>query len=102
MANRLDLQTSFETILENENVYFDPPESIKMRYPAIRYSRKRIESKYANNAVYKRAECYEAILMYKDPDSDLPIKISQMPMCSHDRHYVSDNLHHDAFTIYIV
>lgn len=100
MADRLDLQTLFENILGSENVYNDPPESVKMKYPAIRYSRKEIDNIYANNIVYKQDNAYDVTVIYDDPDSELPILISKLPMCSHDRSYVSDNLHHDVFTLY--
>lgn len=99
--NRLDLQALFEEILGSRNAYSDPPESVKMHYPAIRYSRKAIENRFANNSVYAQKNCYEVIVIYDDPDSELPIEISRLPMCSHDRHYVADNLHHDVFTLYI-
>ena len=42
MADRLDLQGLLEELLESRNVYYKPPESIKMQYPAIRYSKKKI------------------------------------------------------------
>ena len=100
MANRSDLQTLFESILGSRNVYYDPPESVKMQYDAIRYSRKKIDNRFANNNVYKQDNAYEVIVIYRNPDSDIPIKISKLPMCSHDRHYVADNLHHDVFTLY--
>lgn len=100
MANRLDLQTQFEEFLGSRNVYFDPPESVKMNYPAIRYSRSNINNTFANNSVYKQDNRYEVTLIYKDPDSDLPSRMSRLPMCRHDRHYVADNLHHDVFTLY--
>lgn len=100
MVNRPDLQTLFEDILGSRNVYYDPPESVKMQYDAIRYSRKKIDNRFANNNVYKQDNAYEVIAIYRDPDSDIPIKISKLPMCSHDRHYVADNLHHDVFTLY--
>lgn len=101
MANRLDLQAVFEEILGSRNVYFDPPESKKMEYDAIRYSRKKIDTVYANNSAYKRNDCYEVIVIYRNPDSDIPGKILALPMCSHDRHYVANDLHHDVFTIYL-
>lgn len=100
MANRPDLQTLFEELLGSPNVYFDPPESVKMNYPAIRYSRSKINNTFANNSVYKQDNRYEVIVIYRDPDSELPGIISRLPMCSHDRAYVSDNLHHDVFTLY--
>lgn len=100
MANRLDLQTKFEELLGSRNVYFDPPESVKMNYPAIRYRLSKINNTFANNSVYKQDNRYEVTLMYKDPDSELRALVSKLPMCSHDRHYVADNLHHDVFTLY--
>lgn len=100
MANRLDLQTKFEEILGSRNVYFDPPESVKMQYDAIRYSRNRINNTFANDSVYKQDDSYEVIAIYRHPDSDLPKKISKLPRCSHNRHYVSNNLHHDVFVLY--
>ena len=43
MDDRLILNTLFENILKSKNVYFQPPASVQMRYPAIVYSRKNIE-----------------------------------------------------------
>lgn len=100
MANRPDLQTLLEDILGSRNVYFNPPEGVKMKYDAIRYKRTKIESIFANNSVYKQDNCYEIIAIYRNPDSDLPIKLSRLPKCSHDRQYKSDNLIHDVFTLY--
>ena len=100
MANRLDLQTLLEEILGSRNVYFDPPESVKMKYPAIRYSRAKIDNTFANNSVYRQSNRYDVTVIYDDPDSDIPARVSRLPMCVHDRHYVADNLHHDTFTLY--
>ena len=100
MANRPDLQAMLEEILGSRNVYFDPPESVRMKYPAIRYSRKKIGNTYANNSVYRQNNSYELIVIYDDPDSDLPIRISTLPFSSHDRSYKANNLYHDVFTIY--
>lgn len=100
MANRLDLHKMFEDVLGSKNVYFQPPTSVKMKYPAIRYSRSDIENAHAGNSVYKQNLAYEVIVIYKDPDSTIPLRVSQIPMCRFDRHYVSDNLYHDVFTLY--
>ena len=100
MESRLKLHAEFEDILGSKNVYFDPPASIFMQYDAIRYSRKNIRNTYANSSVYKQDDCYEVIAIYEDPDSDLPRKLSRLPKCSFDRHYVADNLNHDGFTLY--
>ena len=98
--NRLDLQTEFEKILGSHNVYFQPPASVKMQYPAIVYSLKNIEKNFANNLSYIITPGYEVILIDKNPDSIYVEKILKLPYCRFDRHYTSDNLNHFVFTIY--
>lgn len=100
MGSRLELQALLEDILGSRNVYYQPPATLLMKYDAIRYSRSDINSNFANNSVYKQDIAYEVIVIYEDPDSDLPIKISQLPKCIHNRHYVADNLYHDVFKLY--
>lgn len=100
MTSRLELQALLEEILNSKHVYFQPPESVKMQYDAIVYSRKNIQSKYANNSIYNQRDCYEVTVIYRNPDSDIPRKISKLPLCRFDRHYNSDNLNHDVFTLY--
>lgn len=97
---RLELQAKLETLNKNPHVYYQPPASVKMVYPAIVYSRKSIDNTFADNEVYRQDDCYEIVVIDKDPDSELVRDISRMPMCRYDRHYVSDNLNHDVFTLY--
>lgn len=82
------------------HVYFDPPMDLKMKYPAIRYKRKKIDKVYANNIAYMYRTPYEIIMIDKSPDSEYVSKLLALPYCSHDRHYMANNLHHDVFTIY--
>lgn len=100
MASRLELQALLEELLGSRNVYFQPPETVKLSYPAIVYSRESIENRHANDSVYKQSLRYSVTVIDKNPDSDLPLKISQLPMCRHDRSFKSDNLNHDVFTLY--
>ena len=100
MASRLKLQTMLEELLGSRNVYFQPPSSVKMSYPAIVYSRKLIDNEHADNTVYKQSFAYDLIIIDKNPDSDISMKISKLPKCRFDRHYVSDNLNHYVFTLY--
>lgn len=100
MADRLDLQGLLEELLESRNVYYQPPESIKMQYPAIRYSKKSIQSVYANNSKYLMRDCYELIVISRSPDHPVIKKLLALPYCSYDRPYVADNLYHDVLTIY--
>lgn len=98
--NRLNLQTKFEEILGSRNVYFQPPASVKMGYPAIVYSMKNIVQDFADNLSYIKARGYEVILIDTNPDSEFVEKILELPYCSFDRSYKANNLNHYAFTIY--
>lgn len=100
MSSRLDLQTILERILGSRHVYFQPPSSVRMQYPAIVYSRKGIGKRHANDGVYRKLPSYEVILIDKNPDSEFVDTILDLPYCSYDRHYESDNLNHDVFTLY--
>lgn len=100
MADRLDLQGLLEELLESRNVYYQPPESVKMQYPAIRYSKKKIESVHANDSKYLMRDCYELIVISRTSDHPVIKKLLELPYCSYDRPYIADNLYHDVLTIY--
>ena len=100
MANRLDLQSLLEELLGSRNVYYAPPESIKMQYPAIRYSKKKIESVHADDSKYLMRDCYELIVISRTPDHPVIKRLLALPYCGYDRPYVADNLYHDVLTIY--
>lgn len=100
MGNRIDLHKILCEVLGSKNVYFQPPESVKMKYPAIVYSLSRIENRNANNSVYKQNNAYDVILIDSDPENETVNRISRLPLCRFDRYYVSNNLNHYAFTLY--
>lgn len=100
MSNRTNLQYQLERILGSRNVYYQPPESVKIDYPAIIYHRSDVDSKYANNKTYINTNRYEIIVIDKRPDNAAIDEILKLPGCSFDRHYTSDNLHHDVLTLY--
>ena len=100
MDSRLKLQALFEEILGSRNVYFQPPASIEMSYPAIRYSRSNIDNKFAHNSVYVQSNIYEIVVMDYDPDSEIVERVSKLPTCRFNRHYTADDLNHDVFTLH--
>lgn len=100
MASRLNLQTKLEELLGSRNVYYQPPESLKMEYPAIRYSKSRLESRYADDIKYSKLTSYEVIVIDRNPDNEVIQKILDLPYSSFERHYVSDNLNHDIINLY--
>lgn len=100
MASRHELQAKLEELLGSRNVYYQPPESSKMEYPAIRFSKKDISTRHANNAIYSKNNCYEVIVISKSPDHPVIDKLLELPYCSFDRHYPANNLNHDVLTLY--
>ena len=50
MNRRYELQAVLEGILGSGNVYFQPPENLKVRYDCIVYERSEIETVHADNA----------------------------------------------------
>lgn len=100
MNRRLELQTKLEGLLGNKNVYYQPPESLKMEYPCIRYSRSDIESTHADNISYSKHTRYEIIVIDKRPDNAVVERLLNLQYASFDRHYVSNNLHHDVISLY--
>lgn len=100
MGQRLELQTLLETILESENVYFQPPPSLKMQYPCIVYRRDSELAQPADNFPYSRTKRYQVIHISRDPDSTIPDRIGALSMCVFDRFYTADNLNHDVYKLF--
>lgn len=100
MASRPDLQLLLEELLESRNVYFKPPESVKMNYPAIVYALEDVENAHADNGVYSSFKKYSITVIDKDPDSLLIDKVVSLPTCRFNRYYTSENLNHWVFTLY--
>ena len=84
----------------DRHTYFQPPESLKIKYPGIVYKRKAIDNIHANNGVYAQFPGYEIVVIDEDPDSEIVAKVSKLFGCSFNRHYTKDNLNHDVFTLY--
>lgn len=96
---RLELNELLAELLGSRNVYYQPPESVRMKYPAIKYSRDDIQNTFANNNVYMQQYAYEITVIDEDPDSEIVDKISKLPTARFERHYTSDDLNHDVYKI---
>ena len=100
MDRRLELQSLLETVLGSENVYFQPPPSLKMEYPCIVYSRDSADTKYAGNLLYGRYQGYQVTVIDRAPDSAIPLQVATIPLCRYARFYTAENLNHDVFTLF--
>ena len=104
MDKRLELDALLCKVMKDvsgvENVYFQPPENLLLKYPAIVYSRSDIRNRPADDMVYSQFTFYDLTVIDKNPDSLLVYAVASLPRCKFGRHYKSDNLNHDTFTIF--
>lgn len=100
MINREELSISLHNILGTNNVYFNPPKTVNINYPAIIYFRNDIQNTQANNKVYKQDVVYTITVVDFNPDSEIVKRVSQLPLCRYIRHYKADGLNHDVFELY--
>lgn len=100
MGQRLQLQAKLVEILGSPHVYFQPPASVKMQYPAIVYHRDYELSQHADNSPYHRRKRYMVTVIDEDPDSGIPDKITALPMSTFVRHFTLANLNHDIINLY--
>ena len=106
MNDRKDLDEVLASIIDmtepdgDRHTYLNPPPSVRMRYPAIKYSLNNVDLTFANDGVYRTIPSYQVILIDDDPDSIYVGKILQIPYCSFNSFYIADNLNHWVFTIY--
>lgn len=97
---RYELNNIFKSIINNNNVYFQPPENLKMSFPCIIYEYARDDIQYADNLKYLINRRYTVTLVDKDPDSELAEKLNELDFCTPDRQYAANGLNHFVFTIY--
>ena len=95
---RLSLQSLLEAI--TPKVYFQPPSNIQLTYPCILYVRDGSDTKFADNSKYQHTKRYQVTVIDRNPDSILPDKVEELPLCSFDRFFAADNLNHYVFNLY--
>lgn len=101
MGTRQDLQSHFEEILGSKYVYYQPPETIKLKYPCIIYSLSDVYTRNADDRHYTMQKVYNISVISRDPDNMIAESIlDELPKTRFDRHYVADNLYHDILTLY--
>lgn len=100
MGTRLQLQAYLASIPGVAGVYFQPPATIKMKYPAIVYNLNDIYNRHADNSIYNQKDEYSITVIDRNPDSTIVRAVSLIPTCRYNRHFASDGLNHDVFTIH--
>lgn len=96
--DRLDLSAKLHEFCDN--VYFQPPESVRLKFPCIIYEKTGAHQTYADDYPYEFDWRYLITVIDADPDSKLPEEVAKLQKCKLDRHFSSDNLYHTTFTLY--
>lgn len=104
LARRSELDAVLRSIVKArcgaENVYYQPPANLRMKYPCICYSRAKIRNRPADDRIYRQTVDYTITVIDTKPDSEMTAAVSMLEQCAHDRLFVSDNLYHDVFTLW--
>lgn len=99
---RIDLHNMIKSLTPTGwNIYFQPPESIKLSFPCIIYGRGEIDAKYADDKMYVGKRAYNVQIISRDPECTLAETLMMnISGCKSTGLSVIDNLYHDNLTIY--
>lgn len=101
MDRRRILDDKLRKLLGSNNVYFQPPESTKMEYDAIRYKLSEIKEWKANDGEYSDRNCYEVMLITRNPTNSLIHNLlHSFQYIKFVRHYTANNLNHYVYKLY--
>lgn len=98
--DRLSLQSDLITLLGSTNVYFQPPSSLKLKYPCIIYKLDDVDGVTANDKKYLKSYRYLVTVVDADPDTSIYKKVLDLPLSAFETHFVSDNLNHYVCSLY--
>lgn len=101
-VKRKELHSLLLSLFENRNVYYQPPENIKLSYPCIVYTKSNIRNNFADNKGYMQKIAYRITVIDRDPDNDIILKLlnTEGIYCTYSNNFISDNLYHDVLTLY--
>ncbi len=100
MDQRLKLSAKLHAL--RDNVYYQPPETIRMKYPCILYSFQGFADRFADDRRHIKIERYLVTHIYLDPDDHKREEfLASNTYVSFDRTYTADGLHHDVYDFYM-
>lgn len=101
MRTYRDLLHLLRKAVDHDRVYFQPPENLKLGYPAIVFHLTKIKVDHADDVPYKGAREYMVTLISKDPEPDALEEILKIPYTTLDSTYISDGMNHFVFTSFL-
>ena len=106
MANELkweDLRDQLYLIHDTENVYYDPPESIRMDFPCFRFELNNLDVKHADNKAYSKKPRWAVTYITRDIEEIEQVAeemLEHFKYCNFDTSFRADNLEHAVFNLY--
>lgn len=97
---RVNLHRELESILGSKNVYYDPPESFKLKYPCIVYYLENLLDTPADNIAYRRMRRYNMTYITTDSEDPIAERLADLRYCRLNRPFSVSDLFHFAYTIY--
>lgn len=81
-------------------MYFQPPESIKLKFPCIIYHKTGTHRVYSDNMLYLKKQKYQLTVVDEDPDSVIADDIvDAFEYCYITNYYNKDGLNHTTLTL---
>ena len=101
MLKRVDIQEKFKFLLGSNNVYYQPPANLKMKYPAIVYSLDGLDVKRFDNTRLINKNCFSVTHIYRNESENLvETMLKNFEYISFDNRSIVDGIYNDHFTIY--
>lgn len=97
---RSDLSATLKA-LGIRNVYFQPSESVQIKYPCLIYHLDDIAAEPADDMGYKLNTAYQLVYVTKSPTEQMVHKLAMLPKCTFERFYTADELNHYVYRIFI-
>lgn len=101
MRTYRDLLHLLQKAVDHNRVYFQPPENLKIGYPAVIFHLSKIKLDHADDVPYKGAREYSVTLITKEPEPEVLDEILKIPYTTLDTTYTADGMNHFVFTTYI-
>lgn len=87
-------------VLGTTNVYYQPPPTVKMKYPCIVYNREGSDTLRANNTLYRHKKRYQLTYIDQTSNETVTDELERLQYCSFDGKSVVENLYHSYLTLY--
>lgn len=100
-SNRDEFDRKLRQILGSTNTFFQPPESVKIKYPCFVYEFSKDHDLHADDMAYLTHTGYDVTAITKDPDVTYKNELkAEFRHCEWVRSFISDNLNHNIYKIY--